>query len=261
MDHLGLLNEGGRLTAHKSVSLRYVPYVPIGVGLAFITTTVTLFWTKRNDRITSPDFWWPSISRTGAEYPEIIFFNIGLHTIALVTLFLGWCVHAIYESRLRLAGSRTTRALNAAMMVMITVFYVTCTATGSISLSYSRTQHGLMAGTMFLAGCLYICMNAWLIHAAKATLVRNDTDRFWYRYKLCVSSFTLTLCVIYVLILGAIQKKAVPTCFGENHYCTVRNVRNVLEYILVGALNIFFVSFHHDLKGFKLSLTSNGQIE
>eukprot|EP00162_Nutomonas_longa_P005732 comp16368_c0_seq1/m.26104 comp16368_c0_seq1/g.26104 ORF comp16368_c0_seq1/g.26104 comp16368_c0_seq1/m.26104 type:complete len:274 (+) comp16368_c0_seq1:39-860(+) len=248
-------------TPHRHISLQFVPFLPVVVGLFTIVTTIVLFWVKGNNRPQSPDFWWPSVSRTGAAYPEIIFFSIGLHAIGFIAMFLGWCVFAVYEAKFEKAefGAKwvgTARNLNRFMFVTMVVFFITILATGSISLEYSPEQHGLMAGIMFLAGCIYILANSLLVHNARSLLVKTARDRFWLKYKLSISISTFALGLIYIIILGPFQKRVKPTCIGPEHYCTLRNVRNVLEYFLIGGLNLFFVSFYSDLRDFTVAVCS-----
>lgn len=268
LDGTSLLSTQAMRHRRREVPLHVVPYIPVAVGVLTITTTVTLFWVKGNGRPPSPAFWWPSVSRTGAEYPEIIFFSIGLHLIAFLAGFLGWAVWAVNERRLHIPNPpRGARRVNLLMLLTMAVFVVTCTATGSVSLSYDKNIHGFFAGVMFMFGTLYLVLNALLMHLGRSVFVRTDRDRFWFRYKAAVSSFTLVTVLVYVIVLGPFQVRSkdatgaidpatgkVHNCIGTNHYCPVRNVRNVIEYFLIGALNIFFISLSHDLKGFHCAI-------
>jgi hypothetical protein len=134
------------------------------------------------------------------------------------------------------------------------VFFVTLMGTGSVSMDYSAWWHGIFAGTMFLAGMAYCVCHAMTVRALRAVVVRTAADGFWYRWKIGTAVAMAVTAVVYVVILGAVQGRQGAACKGDN-WCEIRNIRNVIEFGLVGLLNLYFVSFSHDLKDYCVKVT------
>jgi hypothetical protein len=106
----------------RRLTLRLAPFVPILTGVAMVVSNLLIFFIKGNNKPTDPKFWWPSISKTGAAYPEIIIFSISLHIIGGVAIALGWCVYSALEAAGVAAGGNGSVLAIIFIIAIIIVF-------------------------------------------------------------------------------------------------------------------------------------------
>ena len=246
-----------------------LPRLVLAFAILTFCTTFVLFYKLSSDepddqfhdgwRPRSSNFHVPTISRTGGEGGSAAVFTAGLHLMSFLYAVLVVAVHCSLRHLCASRGSQlagccglgVARCNHCAMLVGLccscAMFF-----TGTFYLGLQHQAHSVFAACTFLSGNLYsallTCGVLWPLHRCEP---RVGPDLWWLYHQI---TWMITGClsvVAYSFVLSMIQSS--EHCDGD-HWCGVRNVKSVIEYVLASSLIGFTVGLTDSVRHVSCSI-------